>query len=71
MQFVILAIDRSLSVDDDAQQVVSGKIEEFRQVIGRHKLALMPFAAQPRQMVLAADMESALPTPMPSQARLF
>lgn len=46
-QFVVLAVDRSLSIGPEARKAADALVERVRAGAGPHRLALLPFAAAP------------------------
>src|SRR5262249_11761638 len=49
--FVVFAVDRSLSVGDEARQVADRFVREAASQAGPHKLARLPFATTPGQVL--------------------
>jgi|GEM_PF-4647764 len=50
-QYVVLGIDRSLSVDKDAAKVIDQFVEQAKSVAGQNVLAVMDFASYPSPIV--------------------
>jgi uncharacterized membrane protein len=51
-QFVIFAVDRSLSIGDDAQKAAEGFLTEATRNVGPNRYAILPFASEPGNLQL-------------------
>src|SRR5687767_2773082 len=60
-RFVVVAVDQSLSVDDDAAKKIEDFLRELTAAAGSHEVAVLPFATEPATVVpLRDDIASAL-----------
>ncbi|MEM9657572.1 MAG: VWA domain-containing protein, partial [Planctomycetota bacterium] len=66
-QYVVLAVDRSLSVDEEAADQIDQFVESAQQEAGDHALAFASFAAEPS--ALAANWETLQQAEIDDEAR--
>ena len=66
-QFVVFAVDESLSITEEAQQQARAFLDEARKHVGPHRMAVLPFAARPGR---AGDDPKKLPREVRSGTNL-
>lgn len=65
-QFVVFAVDRSLSIGDEARKAADDYVARAVAGVGGNRYAILPFASEPGEVRLGTSSKPATPTPKPS-----